>query len=201
VVRKVSDLDLTIEYDHLKLRPGIKFTFFPTDITKYPLTDPGRAEMPIHIGHSPTRRELKGTDAVIRAVGEVKRHHDVELVLIERLPYEEAIRLKSSCHIFIDQVGNTGGTGYGMSSVEALAMGIPTITDFASDLAEFLPDHPFILAEPHNLAERIVPLIEDPELRRSKGAEGRQWVLNNHHADRVAERIYDLYREKGWIGG
>jgi glycosyltransferase involved in cell wall biosynthesis len=200
-VDAASDLDLTIEYDHLRLAPKLTFVFLPLDVSRFAVTDPGREEKPVRIGHSPTRRELKGTDAVIRAIEEVKRRHEVELVLIEGMPYEEAVRRKSTCHIFIDQVGNKGGTGYGTSSVEALAMGIPTLTDIAPDMVEFLPGHPFVLATPQTLAEKIVPLVVSPEARREKGREARAWVMRTHHSDTVAERIYALYAMKGWIGG
>ncbi|MFQ6105020.1 MAG: glycosyltransferase [Candidatus Glassbacteria bacterium] len=200
VVEAASDLNLTIEYDHLSLYPNVKFLFLPMDLSRFAATETARDERPLRIGHSPTRRELKGTESVIRAVDRVSKEHEVELVLIEGLPHEEAVRLKSRCHIFIDQVGNAGGTGYGVSSVESLAMAIPTITDFAPDLEEFLPDHPFILANPDNLPEKISALVEDPDLRRAKGEEGRQWVMRNHHADRVAERIYGFYSEMGWSG-
>lgn len=199
-VENVSDIDLTIEYDHLKLYPKLKFVFLPIDVTRFPRIDPGEREGPVRIGHSPTRRELKGTTSVIRAVEEVSKHHDVELVLIENLPYKQAIQLKATCQVFIDQVGSTGGTGYGVSSVESMTMGIPTISDLAPDLAEFLPDHPFILATPETLAKRMVPLVEDPNMRKLKGEEGRRWVEKNHHADRVAESMYALYREMGWMG-
>jgi glycosyltransferase involved in cell wall biosynthesis len=201
VIEEASDLDLTIEFDHLKLYPKLKFLFLPTDISRFPAADPGRKKGPLRIGHSPTRRELKGTHSVIKAVDEVSRNYDVELVLIEGMSYKEAVRLKSSCQIFIDQVGNTGGTGYGVSSVESLAMGIPTVTDFAPDLEEFIPDHPFVLANPDNLAEMIVPLLEDHHLRIAKGEEGRRWAVKNHHSERVAERIYEFYREMNWIVG
>jgi len=200
VIDEVSDIDLTIEYDHLKLNPKLRFVFLPVDLSRFPKADPGRREEPLRIGHSPTRRELKGTSAVISAVEEVSKDHSVELVLIEGLPYEQAIRLKATCQVFIDQVGSTGGTGYGVSSVESMAMGIPTVSDFAPGLAEFLPDHPFVLATPETLAARIVPLVKDPDMRKMKGEEGRRWVERNHHADRVAEKIYAMYVEKGWMG-
>jgi hypothetical protein len=198
-VDAASDLDLTIEYDHLRLAPRLRYMFLPLDVTRHAVTDPGRNEKPVRIGHSPTRRELKGTEAVLGAVREVGKRHEIELVLIEGMPHEEALRAKATCHIFVDQVGNKGGTGYGVSSVESLAMGIPTITDMAPDMERFLPDHPFVLATPATLAEKIVPLVQSPQARREKGKEARAWVMRTHHSDTVVERIYELYAMKGWI--
>ncbi len=200
VIRSLTDLGLTIEYDHLTMDPTLTFVFLPLDVSRFDVVDPGDPDGPVRIGHSPTRRELKGTEHVLRAVGAVGRRHPVELVLIEGMPHYSALAAKSSCRIFVDQVGNTGGTGYGVSSVEALAMGIPTITDFAPDLEEFLPDHPFVLANPGTLEEKIESLVVDPDLRREKGREAREWAMKHHHADRVAERIYELYGERGWLG-
>lgn len=199
VVRASSDLNLTIEYDHLRMDPTLEFVFLPLDVTRFEVTDPARSDGPVRIGHSPTRRELKGTAHVLRAVEAVGRRHPVELVLIEGMSHDRALEAKSSCQIFVDQVGNTGGTGYGVSSVESLAMGIPTITDFAPDLEEFLLDHPFILSTPETLEERIESLVVDPDLRERKGEEARNWVIQYHDADRVAERMYELYGKRGWL--
>jgi hypothetical protein len=200
VVRSLEDISLTIEYDHITMDPTLEFLFLPLDVSRFDVVDPGGAAGPVRIGHSPTRRELKGTSHVLRAVGAVGRRHPVELVLIEGMPHDRALEAKASCHVFVDQVGNTGGTGYGVSSVESLAMGIPTITDFAPDLEAFLPDHPFVLATPATLEEKIESLVVDPALRRRKGSEARDWVVKHHHADRVVERIYELYGERGWLG-
>ena len=83
-------------------------------------------------------------------------------------------------HIAIEQVGNFGGTGYGVNSLETLAMGMPTITEFTPQYAAFLTGHPFVLADRNSLYDVLVKLIDDEEYRAAAGSNGRQWVEEHH---------------------
>jgi hypothetical protein len=198
-IDRISDLDITTEFDHLALHPGLRFSFLPFEMEGYEVRE-GENER-LRICHAPRNRLLKGTGRIIEVCREMERRYDVELVLIEGLPHREAIRMKQSCDIAIDQIGDRGGTGYGVNSLETLSMGIPTLTSFTPDFEAFLPDHPFITVNPESLPRKLEEVITDGGLRRRKGAEGRRFVEKYHHAPRVVESIYGLYREMGWTGG
>jgi glycosyltransferase involved in cell wall biosynthesis len=129
----------------------------------------------------------------------MERKHGVELVLIEGRSHQEALRLKASCDIAIDQIGDKGGTGYGVNSLETLSMGIPTLTSFTPEFETYLKDHPFITVNPVTLPDRLEQVILDGDLRRRKGAEGRRFVEKYHDAEKVTLSIYAMYRELGWI--
>jgi len=188
-IDKISDLNITVEYDHLKLHPNIHHVFFPFDAEKFkPLPYRDDDEI-IRIGHAPTNRAAKGSDRIIAVVKELEQNYPVKLVLIENLPYQEAIKRKAQCHIFIDQIGDLG---YGINSLESLAMGIPTCSCLAPGFDEQYPDHPFVVIDSENLKSRLVTLIRDKKLRRKKARQGPMWVKKYHDPVGVVERIHAL---------
>jgi glycosyltransferase involved in cell wall biosynthesis len=184
----LCDARVTVEFDHLRLHPEIEHVFFPFDVRKFELQPPA-GDGTVRIGHAPTNRAAKGSDTIIHVIRELAQTHPVELVLIEGLPWSDAMRLKQSCDIFVDQIGELG---YGINSLEALAMGIPTCSCLAPGFAERYPDHPFVVVNGENLREELLRLVEDPELRRSKGVAGRDWVERYHDPRRVVHRIHTL---------
>lgn len=186
-INSVSDLNVTVEYDHLKLHPNIRHIFFPFDVQKFkPL--PYRDDEPLRIGHAPTNRAAKGSDMIIPIVKQLEQNFPVKLILIENLPYQEALKRKAECHIFIDQIGDLG---YGINSLESLAMGIPTCSCLAPGFDEQYPDHPFIVIDSKNLKSRLISLIEDKELRINKARQGREWVKKYHDPIKVVKKIHD----------
>jgi hypothetical protein len=72
------------------------------------------------VGHSPTRRDLKNTAEFLGACADLP---GVTPLVIENLPHEECLRLKRRCDLFFDHMQGY----YGISSLEALAQGVPTI--------------------------------------------------------------------------
>jgi hypothetical protein len=153
----------------------------------------------LRICHAPRNRLLKGTARIIEVCRDMERKHGVRLVLIEGKPHEEALRIKLTCDIAIDQIGDKGGTGYGVNSLETLSMGIPTLTSFTREFEAFLPDHPFVTVNAVTLPVKLEQVIQDGELRRRKALEGRRFVEKYHDARKVVLSIYAMYRELGWV--
>ncbi|OQX94953.1 hypothetical protein B6I21_07975 [candidate division KSB1 bacterium 4572_119] len=184
----ISDLNVTVEFDHLQLHPNISHVCFPFEMSKFRANSPPDDKI-IYIGHAPTNRAAKGSDFIIPVVKKLEREYPVKLRLIENLPYEEALKRKSLCHIFIDQIGDLG---YGINGLESLAMGIPTCSCLAAGFDEEYPDNPFIVIDKNNLESRLIHLIQDRGLRMKKGLEGREWVRKYHDPVKVVKRIHEL---------
>ena len=91
------------------------------------------------------------------------------------------------------------GLGYGVNSLETLAMGMPTCTNLTPEYEAFIPDHPFINVDASNLKRKLKHLITHPEYRIQKGHEGRVWVEKNHEAKNVVSKLYEMYQELGWM--
>lgn len=192
---ELSDLNLTFEYDHTLRHPDIHFLFFPFDgsLVKYISDEEYDKQGKLKIVHAPTNRFVKGTEAIINAVEKIKKSRNIELVLLEKLPRKEVIKLKYTCHIAIDQIGSRGGTGYGINSLETLSMGIPTITELSWGMDKWLPENPFVNANEKNLADKLIELVDNKQLRMKKRAEGRQWVEKYHSYKSVFNKLYELY--------
>ena len=118
--------------------------------------------------------------------------------MIENQPHEVTIELKRQSDIYIDQVANVG-PGYGMNSIEALAMGLACCTYMDEAYQAFMPDHPFVNVTPENLLERLTGLVEHQEQIVSRGRNGRQWVEDHHSLQGAGNQLYGYYRELGII--
>jgi len=88
--------------------------------------------------------------------------------------------------------------GYGVNSLESLSMGICTVTNLSGAYQEFIPDHPFALANPDNLEKVLRELVLDEDLRRKYAAAGPGWIRRTHNWKTVAESMHRRYRELGW---
>lgn len=85
------------------------------------------------IAHSPSVRSKKGTDNIIIPVIKELQAAGLSFYfdLIEGVSNKECIFRKSKATIFIDQICNTGF--YGVSALEAMQFGIPTIANISNE--------------------------------------------------------------------
>lgn len=186
-IDELSDLNITLELDHLELHPNIRHVFFPFEVDRVgsKLRKTGTA---IRVGHAPTNRLAKGSGQIIEAIQILKRETNIELDLIENVSYEESLRRKALCDIFVDQIGDLG---YGLNSVESLAMGIPTCSCLVQGFEDQYPDHPFIVVDARSIVVKLRDLIFDKELRESYGSRGRTWIKKYHDSKAVIRRIHE----------
>jgi glycosyltransferase involved in cell wall biosynthesis len=189
---EMSDLNLTVEFDHLNIHPKINYIYFPFDTKKFKIQQ--RHNSKIKIIHSPTNRKFKGTDKIIKIIDEIKKERDFDFILLEKIDREEVLKIKSNCDIAIDQVGGElGGSGYGKNSVENLSMGIPTITEFSKDYLDFIKENPFIHSTIDTLKDKLITLIDNRELIKEYSEKGRKWVEKYHSFESVNRRLNELY--------
>jgi glycosyltransferase involved in cell wall biosynthesis len=184
----MSDVNVSVEFDHLRLHPRIHHVFFPFDAARFQPKSNEVSEK-IRVGHAPTSWAAKGSEVIVPILKSLEADYPVEMILIQNLPYAQAIELKSTCDIFVDQIGDLG---YGINSLEALAMEIPTCSCLAPGFAETSPDHPFIAIDGANLRNELIRLIQSPELRRQMGQQGRVWVEKYHNAVNTIREIHRL---------
>ncbi len=197
VVDELAELRMTSEWDLLEFDPRLKYLYLPFPTATYPLRK-YRFHSPIRICHA-SRNQYKGTTFVERAIEELSKKYPIEYVLLRDLSHDEALHRKYESDIFIDQLTNAGGWGYGMSSVEALAMGLPVITNIPEIMQRRLGAHPFVQAT----TETITPILEELIQNEARCAvlvqQGREWVQQRHDIQTVADQLYGYYREVGWM--
>ncbi|KKW05440.1 MAG: hypothetical protein UY40_C0020G0017 [candidate division CPR1 bacterium GW2011_GWC1_49_13] len=149
----------------------------------------------VRIGHSPSKRELKGTETFLAAVETMRRVGlAVEPVLIENQPHGEALRLKASCDLFFDSFD----LGLQCSGLEAGAMGIPVLAGDEYVRAEYereVGSVPYVFVTPETLADAMIDLAQHEEERQGAAERLASYVTEYHDEAAVALRYLDLLDE------
>lgn len=198
---EISDLNITSEYDHLKLKDDLIYLFYPFDTSDLPNFQNKNNEK-VTIVHSPTNRKYKGTDLILSVIEKIKEVRDIEFLLLENIPRDQLLLIKRNADISIDQVGGSygAGTGYGKAGLETLAMGIPTITNMIDEYRNWLPENPFVVANnAQELYDVLIKLIDSKDLRYELGMKGMDWVEKYHGFESVNNKLKELYKQKGII--
>ena len=191
---EMSDLNITVEFDHLSIHNNINFLYFPFDEKQFEIKK--RNNSKLKIVHSPTNRKFKGTDKILKVIDEVIKLRDIEFILLENEDRNKVLEIKSFCDLAIDQVGGEmGGSGYGKNSIENLSMGVPTFTEFSEDYFKFIEDNPFIHSTIHTLKENLITVIDNAELRNELVLKGREWVERHHSFSAVNKTLLNYYEE------
>jgi hypothetical protein len=197
-VDEISQLNLTSELDLLSRHPNLRYLHLPFEVEHFQVKQGENS--PLIIGHAcraPSARHYKGTDAIIAVVKDLEKSHPVKLDLVEGVPHEATLQRKARWDIAIDQISDRGGWGYGVNSLETLAMGLPTCTRMNAECQKFFAGHPFINVDETTLRSRLVELIEKPDYRHAKAQASRQWVVQRHSLDHVMDELYGHYEAAG----
>ncbi len=185
-IENICDYRLTFEHDHTLIDPELDYYFAPFVLPDYSPKPNLKNSSFIRIGHAPTNRLAKGTEAIFVALEKLKAETNIEIVFIENLPHSEALQKKASCDIFIDNIGEIG---YGINSLESLAMGVPTAVQIMPDLQEIISDHPFININEQNIYKELNSYIKSNKKREKKIAAGKEWVMKYHDPVSIMQKI------------
>ena len=129
----------------------------------------------------------------------LEEEENVDFDLIENVPISDAMIRKQKSDILIDQIGNRGGWGYGMNSVEALSMGLVCVTELIPKYSDFIPDHPFVNVTADTLYLTLKKLVKDKHLIKEYKRKSRDWVVKYHDLDSTADVLYEYYKELKWL--
>jgi len=190
-----SDLNLTNELDLLYKHPNINYLFLPFDTTQFLVKN--KLNKVIKVCHAPTDRHYKGSDKIIKVCKKLEKEKLIQFDLIENQTSSETIKRKKTADLFIDQIGNRGGWGYGMNSVESLSMGICTLTELNNEYQKFIPDHPFININKSSLEDILRGLIKNKVKIADYGKNAKDWVYKKHDISQVSKKLYDYYKSIG----
>ena len=88
---------------------------------------------------------------------------------------------------------------FGYSIAEASLCGLPVISTKSGSIDEVLKDgQTGLMVAPNNreeLKNAMEKLINDPQLRRKLGENGREYVKNNFSHQVIAEKLYNLFKK------
>ena len=111
------------------------------------------------------------------------------------IPRAELVDLYYNADVFaFAQIWNEG---FGIPPIEAMAAGTPVVATRSGAIPETLRDQQtgFLVSknDPRALAERILKLLHDDNLRAKIGQAARSWMQENFVWERVSERMYRCY--------
>ena len=188
--------------------PYIRNGFIPAyqhiKIKRKPDILPGKPLVITHSPNNPEKYKLKGSKFIIDVVKELQKKHKFIFNLIQNMPMKKCIPLKGASHIFIDQViyknptvpqarwGNriTYNGGLGKSGIEAMLMGVCTITGgIEPNTSEWFPVPPVVWTSYDDFSMDLERLIEDPDFRKQKAIDQKQWADKYTSAEFVANHV------------
>lgn len=172
----------------------------PIDLNDIVYQLPQKSSRPPVVMHIPTRREVKGTAYIEAAVERLQSEgYSLDFQVFKPVYTQKQVReMIATADIYIDEL-RCGS--YGMTAVEAMASGKPTITYIREDLLEKYPANlPLVNTNPDTIYEKLKELILDADLRHEIGKKGREYVEKYHSLEVIAPRLVEIYQEIGWKG-
>ncbi len=169
-----------------------------------PLDDPLYQPLPVNgggpmvVSHSPTRKDLKNTDELAAVVGRLRerRPGSVDLDLIDDVRHRECLRRKQHSHVVFDHMQGY----YGVSSLEGLSQGKPTIAGLdawnQATIKEVFgcESLPWVTARDANALEATLEgLAEDPDARKAIGHASRVFMERHWNERFITERLISFY--------
>lgn len=151
----------------------------------------GREGRAIVIGHAPSAKAIKGTRYIEEAIRTLQKRHSIELRLIHGVSHEKALEMISGCDLFID---NLLQGMYCMTSLEAMSMGIPTISHVTAQVRSHLPKQfPVIEAVPDTVCDVLESMLSDRSRWELIGNAGRDYVTKYHSYNAIGNSLCDIY--------
>ena len=148
-------------------------------------------------------REVPDVHLVILGEGELRsalerQVKDLHLERVVRMPgfREEVLSLMKSADLFVT---SSVTEGLGSAVLDAMAMGLAVVGTSAGGIPEAVVDGQTGLlvppSEPAPLAQAIVRLLKDAELRARYGRAGQVRVEEHFGVDKLVEGTLEVYRE------
>lgn len=174
--------------------------FWPIDFenrrSQEPAYPAAESDRVLRVVHAPNHRQFKGTRHIEAAIAQLQSENvAIELVLVERLPNEEALKVYRSADLVIDQV-LIGFHGY--FALEAMALGKPVMC-FIRDRQRYLlnPDEcPIIDVSLDTLVATLrLWALGDRRDLHERGRASRRYVEQNYSKDAFASRLAAAYKK------
>jgi hypothetical protein len=186
-VAVVSTLDL------LDYGPNLTWVPHPYDLPALSAMKRSRSRARsglLRVGHAPTDRAIKSTDAFLAACAKIP---DIQPVLIEGKSWRECLIIKATCDVYFDQVT----LGYGCNAIEAWGMGIPVIAGAQPStivsMYEQFGHLPFARATEATIGYALDQMLDD-DTRQHYGALGAAHVQRWHDGTETGVVLTPIYQ-------
>lgn len=152
----------------------------------------------VRILHCPNHRAFKGTEYIIAAVEQLRAEGlNVELTLLEKVQNHVVRETMQQVDILVDQCL----AHYALNAIEGMVSGLAVCSNLDEpDLSplrrfSYLNECPIVSVTPETLANRLRPLVRNPELRQKLGQAGRQYV-EKYHSLAAARHLFGAIHTK-----
>ena len=185
-----ADAQIVGSYDAARWVPGADVVPPGIDLRGIEPTPPS-AEGSLRVAHAALSRSRKGTELIVAACAEA----GLELDVIENVRHDEVGARLARADIVVDQL-NSGW--YGLFAIEAMAHGKPVLGYIHEEAAARTADAfgvalPIVRTTKPTLASDLSRLAASADDRRAKSQQSRAYVERVHDADRMADRLIDIY--------
>ena len=187
--------------DLMRFLPKEKCSFLPYIKTSWFNIEKKRnihKDKTIKIVHAPTDRKIKGTDFIVKAIENLQEKYSIDLILIQNLSQEEALKIYATADLVIDQV-RLGW--YGALALESMKMGIPVAVYINENDLEYVPyDMRLALSEsvlninPETIEKKLDHFLGDREILSKIGGKGYEYVNEFHNPDKLIKTVIDHYQ-------
>ena len=154
-------------------------------------------DRPPVILHVPTEPLVKGTKYVVDAMERLKSEgYKFEFRLKRQLTQSQMFKEIAACDIYIDEL--LCGS-HGVTAVETMAAGKPTLTYIRPDLVPKFPaEMPLVNTNPDTVYEKLKELICEPALRADLAHRSRLYVQKYHDVNVVVAELIKIYKDIGF---
>ena len=149
----------------------------------------------IIVAHYPSSPGLKGSDVIKKVFKKIKGNYKFNCSY-EIVNWKDNIERIKKCDIYVERFKEN--TGFGISAIEAAALGKIVITTYAFEqkyketIGEFGLISVKTQQELKEEIERIISLPDDKLLELKK--KNREWAVKYHSYEAVGNRLLGLYR-------
>lgn len=179
--------------DLLHFLPPEKSSFLPYAIEPRDVVSPDFRKQKLRVVHAPTNRAAKGSLYILDALKRLERERpsEIEVILVEKVPHAEALRMYQSADLVIDQV-LIGW--YGGFAVETMYMGKPVIARIAEEDLKFIPSKmaddvrkTVINADPETLYSVLNRLLNDRSELENRSSASIEYAHRWHLPAEIAK--------------
>lgn len=152
----------------------------------------------VRILHSPSNRQVKGSDIIVKAIEDLKKEYKIEFVQISGKPNHEVLEELRNCDFVVDQLYSDGYMP-GFATEAAWLQKAVVIGGYAwEELNRFFAPHerpPTAYCHPDNIKDTIEKLIVDIEYRDRLGKIAYEYVSTHWGPKQVANNILKLIND------
>ena len=118
------------------------------------------------------------------------------VTFVDHVPYAQVVNYYRDADVLVNP---SFSESFGRSLIEAMSCGVPVVATRVGGMAEIIEDSKTgLLVEPGDapaLAEAVLRLLADKDLRRSMGEAGRQRVIDSFSWEQITQDLVAQYKD------